>query len=95
MLLSLLLDQSQDLIFHFQKHEWSDHSLEMETILLAACLLAVSHTFPPAEKASLQWGGCQHPGSGVTGALVGTHGPQHSSGFSTAASETAFLTQAW
>lgn len=36
MLLSLLLGQSQDLIFHFQNHEWSDHSLEMETILQTA-----------------------------------------------------------
>lgn len=26
MLLSLLLGQSQDLIFHFRKHEWPDHS---------------------------------------------------------------------
>lgn len=30
--------------------------------------LAVSHTLPPAEKASLQWGGGQRPSSGVPGA---------------------------
>lgn len=54
MLLSRLLSQGQDLIFHFKKHEWSDHSLGMETILQAARCLP---HFPPAEKASLQWGG--------------------------------------
>lgn len=29
----LLWVQSQDLIFNFQKHEWSDHGWKIETIL--------------------------------------------------------------
>lgn len=59
-LLSLLLGQSQDLIFHFQKHEWSDHSLEMETILQTARCVPHSLTCR-AGKPPMGWASVSQP----------------------------------
>lgn len=63
---SSLSVQSQDLIFNFQKHEWSDHGWKIETILRA----------PPSSPGALA--GCEWDGAGtglgITASLLASRG---------------------